>query len=312
MNVSNSQMHLLTFIFLILELMMFCFQLWYYCSWPQDRNRLWYLILLGLLIFYNITGGLFPDEHIDLLSVRWQNIIAYGSGFLMASYFPFYFYKSFDLELLRFHALYGVPFFFIFPYIGFFVVMYAVNGNLDHAVNYGMVIPFLYSIVVLWSITKAIWAKSKSIEADDDITRYEMLSVYFAVLPWILMSIFSVFHVTQWIEVLCTNLGFILITVLFMIRASKNARMEREKLLFFTREQQDVFNMSCEHYNLTKREIEVAALLCRGLTYIAIAELLFISRSTVDTHVQHIFEKTAINTKIELQQKLGYSNQTLV
>lgn len=265
------------------------------------------MILLGLLILYNLTGGLFPDKHVDLISVRWQNIIAYGSGFLMASYFPFYFYKSFDLKILRFHALFGVPFFFLFPYMIFFVVMYTLNGNLDQAVKNGMAVPFLYSIVLLWTLTKAIWKRSRSLDAKDIITRYEMLMVYFAVVPWILMSIFSIYQVSQWIEVLCTNLGFILITVLFMIRAGKNARIEREKLLFLTREAHDRFRLNCQQFCLTNREMEVAALLCRGLTYLNIAELLFISRSTVDTHVQHIFEKTGINTKIELLQKLDYN-----
>ena len=119
MLVFRTQIHIVTFIFIVLELMMLSFQFFYYLFRPEDRNRLWYLILLVLMLFYNITGGLFPDPNINL-SISLQEMIAYGSGFLMASYFPFYFYKAFDLKSLRWHAYYGVPLFLMLPYVVFF------------------------------------------------------------------------------------------------------------------------------------------------------------------------------------------------
>ena len=130
MLVFGTQIHIVTFIFILLEAGMFIFQLFYYLFRPQDKARLWYLILMSLMLFYNITGGLFPDPKIHL-DLALQEMIAYGSGFLMASYFPFYFYKAFDLKALRWHALYGVPLFLMAPYLIFFVIVYAVNGNLE-------------------------------------------------------------------------------------------------------------------------------------------------------------------------------------
>ena len=107
---------------------MFVFQLFYYLFRPEDKARFYYLILLILLLFYNVTGGLFPDPSISI-PVPIQEMVAYGSGFLMASYFPFYFYKAFDLKSLRWHALYGVPLFLLGPYIVFFVIDYALHSR---------------------------------------------------------------------------------------------------------------------------------------------------------------------------------------
>ena len=48
---------------------------------------------------------------------------------------------------------------------------------------------------------------------------------------------------------------------------------------------------------LTPREAEVLQLLCRGEPNRAIAAALFVSPKTVDTHVQHIYEKLGVSTR---------------
>src|SRR5688500_12134159 len=130
MVVFGTEMHLITFVFLVLEVLMFFFQFIYFLSRPNDKTRLWYLILLFLLIVYNITGGLLPDKNIPI-PVQIQNIIAYGCGFTMAMYFPFYFYKAWDLKKLRFHAYYGIFVFLLLPFLIFFVIIYSLTNNID-------------------------------------------------------------------------------------------------------------------------------------------------------------------------------------
>lgn len=312
MLVFGSQMHLLTFIVLILELMMLPFMLWYYFAWPKDKTRLWYFILLLLLIFYNLTGGLFPDPRIGVFSLKTQNIIAYGSGFGMASFFPYYFYRSFNLDCLRFHALYGAPLFLMLPYLIFFGIVYPLTDDLNLVTSYGMVVPFFYSLVLVWVILRSIRRKFNQREQPvDALGELEIRAVYWAVAPWVCMSVFSYFQVSQWIEVLFTNSGFILITVLFMMRSVGAERLEKQRLL--EREAVDEklvadFQENCRCYHLSNRECEVSELLCRGLTYRQIAENLFISGSTVDAHVQRIFLKTGVNKKIDLQKILGYGS----
>lgn len=55
---------------------------------------------------------------------------------------------------------------------------------------------------------------------------------------------------------------------------------------------------------LTEREREITALLLRGYTYRLISQELFISESTVKTHIQNIYYKFDVHNKTELLQKL--------
>jgi hypothetical protein len=127
-------MQLVTFIIAALEVIMFIFLLTAVINRPAAKQRALFLVLLGLLIIYNILGGLLPNPKYET-PVYLQNIIAYGSAFLMASYVPVYFYKAFKLELLRFHAHYGVVLFFLLPYVIFFVISYSVHKNLEYAIT---------------------------------------------------------------------------------------------------------------------------------------------------------------------------------
>src|SRR5690606_9369938 len=115
MNVFNTEMHVVTLVFVVLEIIMFSSQLVLYLQKPTERKRKYYLVLLFLLIIYNVAGGLFPDGEIPL-PIQLQNILAYGAGFLMACYFPFYFYKAFDIHHLKFQAKYGVLIFLVLPF----------------------------------------------------------------------------------------------------------------------------------------------------------------------------------------------------
>jgi len=257
-------------------------------------------------LFYNVTGGFFPDPTINL-SIELQNIIAYGSGFLMASYFPFYFYKAFELNSLRFHALYGVLLFLLLPYIIFFVILYPMKGNLRFATSYGLLVPAIYSVVVLYELLNAIRLKIKDRRTSSlPYKRLEMVLVYAAVSPWVFMTAFAYFNITQWVEVLVTNIGFVIITILFIARSVKLARLENARRIAIQNGRLELFYQCCESFSLSKREREIALLLCRGLTYKEIADTLFISERTVDNHVQHIFLKTEVNRKMELQQRLGF------
>ncbi|HEY0054907.1 MAG TPA: helix-turn-helix transcriptional regulator [Pedobacter sp.] len=303
MLVFGTEMHLVTFIFAVLEVLMFFYQFIYYLSRPEDKSRFWYLMLLFLLIVYNITGGLFPDPHIDI-SIVTQNIIAYGSGFFMASYFPFYFYKGLELKSLRFHALYGVILFLIAPYLIFFVIDYSTHQNLDFAIKYGIVIPFFYSLVLARAMFKAIQEKYR--QDRTKTTFWEMIAVYCAVIPWVSISVVAYFNLGQLIEVIFTNFGLILITFLFISKSVRKARLEYKQLLELQLNgvNPSRFQENCEKYHLTKREIEIVQLIRQGYKYKSIGEKLFIAETTATKHVSNIFEKVKVCNKLELLQKL--------
>lgn len=304
MLVFGTEMHIVTFIFVMLEIPMLFYQGIYYLFRPQDKSRLWYLILLLLLIVYNITGGLFPDPEISIPIIT-QNIIAYGSGFLMASYFPYYFYKGFGLKRLRFHALYGVPLFLLAPYLIFFVVGYSVHGNLDTAIKYGTILPFCYAIIVLVAILRAI--RLKYFENRGILNSMEMVAVYCAVVPWASMPVLAYFHANQLTEVIFTNCGFLIITIIFISKSIAKARKESELLFEMDLVNCDpkVIEANCKLYGLTSKEVEIVQLICQRLKYREIADQLFISPRTVDKHAENIFNKLSIKTRADLIRRMS-------
>ena len=305
MLIFGTQLHIVTFIFIVLEFCMFIFQLAYYLFRPQDKVRLWYLILLLLMLFYNVTGGLFPDPKIKL-AISTQEMIAYGSGFLMASYFPFYFYKAFELKSLRWHVLYGVPLFLLTPYVVFFIVVYSINGNLTAGIKFGMIAPFIYAMVLLWVMFTAI--RKKHAANRNHPNYFEEIATYWAISPWASMTVFGLVEESQLIEVLFTNSGIIIITILFLWKSIKKERLEYARLLEMGHRgyRPEAFEEACKIYRLTNREIQIILLLRQGLTYKKISEELFISGKTVDNHVQNIYEKTGANNKVALFHKLHF------
>jgi hypothetical protein len=100
----GTQMHIVTFIFVCIELVIFFYLLIYRFGRPDDRTTFLNIILIFLLIVYNVTGGLLPDPNLPG-SYFIQEAIAYGTGFIVPCYFPYYVYKAFRLEKMRFHAL---------------------------------------------------------------------------------------------------------------------------------------------------------------------------------------------------------------
>ena len=62
---------------------------------------------------------------------------------------------------------------------------------------------------------------------------------------------------------------------------------------------------------LTRREIEVLALLAGGLRNKEIAEKLFVSPDTVKTHVKHIFKKLNVKRRMEAV-KIGLGSHNIV
>jgi len=62
---------------------------------------------------------------------------------------------------------------------------------------------------------------------------------------------------------------------------------------------------------LTTREVEIVQLICEELTTAEIAERLFISPRTVDTHRKHILEKTDSKSVVSLI-KLAYEYELIV
>ncbi len=325
MRVAGTDMHVVTLLFILFEIVMFVYQLIHYLSFPQDKARWYYLVLLFLLILKNTASGLFPDPNLTAIPEVVQYACAYGAGLLMASYFPYYFHKAFDLKKLKWHALYGVFIFLLLPFSLIFTAEVSLKGDIDDAINHGLIIPAVYGLVLLYLILSSIREKYRN-----NVERkqfFEVVAVYIAVTPWASLAFFAFYRIDQVAEALLTNVGFVVITILFVrksIHDSRKVYLRLQQLASPTRDLanlsklelldetidalqqqskldlQERFEQNLTRFNLTAREQEVVRLVRQGLSYKSIAEELFISERTVNKHVQHVFEKLGVANRVQL------------
>lgn len=80
------------------------------------------------------------------------------------------------------------------------------------------------------------------------------------------------------------------------------------KTLKLLRNPVDFEDISKEEINLTNREVEVLEQLSKGLSYKVIADNLFLSPSTVRKHIENIYSKLQVHSKLEAVQKARRNN----
>ncbi len=71
----------------------------------------------------------------------------------------------------------------------------------------------------------------------------------------------------------------------------------------------DKIESFCEKYSISPREKEVMLLLIKGMQYLKISEMLFISVSTLKKHVNSLYTKTGAGNKLELTHLLVRENK---
>jgi two-component system, NarL family, response regulator LiaR len=77
-----------------------------------------------------------------------------------------------------------------------------------------------------------------------------------------------------------------------------------EKEIYIKKEEQFVQNAALiARLELSKRELEILALMAQGLSNQEIAETLFVSLSTVKTHNQNLFEKLDVKRRTQAIEK---------
>ena len=324
MLVPGTQMHYVTFGFVCIEILILFYLVIHRLARPDDKTTYLNIWLIVLLLLYNITGGLLPDPNLPG-SFFLQESVAYGTGFITPCYFPYFIYKGFGLEKMRFHAYRGVLFFLIIPYL-LFVTVFAISGDLEKAQNI-LVIPVLYGLWVLISLYNAINFKYRGIFSSRQ-AREEIAVLFFSLTPWLGLPIITYFELSQPVEAVTTNTGFLLLLALHIKRKVQEQKAEHLRLIesesylqtWTERLQEEVEKRTkelerisaekrvlenCSQYHLTNREKEIVPLICKGNTHKQIAENLYIAERTVAKHVQNIFEKVHVSNRMELRDKLG-------
>lgn len=95
----------------------------------------------------------------------------------------------------------------------------------------------------------------------------------------------------------CLLIGFLVFAITASLFDSISRSSEQEDSVSIP---ESLSNSMSEHYGLTPREQDVLLLLFQGRTYTSIGHKLFISKSTVKTHANHIYAKIGVNSRDEL------------
>lgn len=323
MLVFGTQMHIVTFLFVCMEIVILFYLVIYRLARPDDKAATLNIILIILLLVYNITGGLLPDADLPG-SYFFQESIAYGTGFITPCYFPFYVFKGFHLKKMKFHAFKGVYLFLLLPYF-LFVIIFYVSGDLNNAKNI-LIIPVLYALWVLYDVWKAIRSKY-FIRKNAKKSREEIAVLFISLIPWVGLPFIAYFNLSQAVEVTTTNTGFLLLLSFHLKRNVDQLKDEHLRLIEsetnpvnWKEKFQEELNKrtaalerinvqervikNCKLHGLTNRETEIAQFVCKGFAYKQIADTVFIAERTVAKHVQNIFEKAHVNNRFELCAKL--------
>ncbi|QGN22540.1 helix-turn-helix transcriptional regulator [Elizabethkingia anophelis] len=304
MEIGCTQMHPVTLVAIVIELMVLGAQIVLYFQRSYDRIRLGYIILLILLIFFNNVNGILPNPAYTI-PLYAQHIIVNTMGFVIVSYFPFYFYWFFGLEKLRFIAVFGVPVFLILPYVCFFLVGLTIHKDIAFTQRYGYIVPTIYSLISLISIGRSVrFAYGQHRNKNLFI---EEIGAYIAIMPWAFLAPVVYFGWGQLTVTIFTNLGFLALSAFVLYRSVVTSRAERTQLesLRLIAIDTNTISRNCDRYGLSPRETEIAILLCQRLSRQEVADRLFISERTVDKHTQNIFAKANVTNRIELINKFN-------
>jgi signal transduction histidine kinase/DNA-binding response OmpR family regulator len=228
MTVFNTEMHIVTFLITVFEGAMLFYAFIWFLSRPSDQARSRYMFLLLLLLFYNLCSGLFPDENIKIPE-KIQLVMAYFGGISVSMYFVYYIYKTLELRRLKTIALYGAIWGLLLPFILLFVLPFMLTGNVDLSRRMLVIIPFLFSIIYLYTLTKSIRAKYKTLTTNTE--REEIIGLYVSVMMWAALPIIVYFDGSQLLEHSITNAGFMIMSVVFVRSAIFKSRQDYDRLL---------------------------------------------------------------------------------
>jgi signal transduction histidine kinase/DNA-binding NarL/FixJ family response regulator len=227
MLIPGTQMHIVTFIFVSIEIVILFYLVIYKLARPDDTIASLNIILISLLIIYNVTGGLLPDPNLPG-SVFIQETIAYGTGFITPCFFPYYVYKAFGLARMKFHAYKGVFLCLMLPYF-LFVIIYAATNKLQVAKNL-LILPVTYAAWVIYSLVNAIKYKYRNNFRSKE-SKQEITVLLLSLTPWIGLPVVSYFNLNQATEACITNPGFLILLALQVSRHIKQLRAEHQRLI---------------------------------------------------------------------------------
>jgi len=300
----NTEIHLVTFIILLLQLSLFPFQIMNYLSRVFDKQRLRVLILNIVYFQYNLFSGLFPDPDLNFPSIFYQNIIAYLVGIILAIYYVRYIYLYYSIKPLALLSVKQVIIILLVSFTFLFITPYLITKNLNLSRKLFIIIPLIFCLLFSYKIVSHFF-KLKS-DADNYIKKYfkgKTVLGYLSIISFTFLPIMVFVGDYQYIEQPIVNISFFTLALSHMSKIIYESRIENEILyekqkITFEPNSKSV-NFKLNDYNLTRSELDVAMLILKGVKYKEIAANMFISYNTVTKHASNIFKKIGVKSKKE-------------
>ncbi len=227
MLVFGTQMHIVTFLFVSVEIVILLYLVIIRLARPADRTVFLNMVLIFLLLVYNISSGLLPDPKLPGSPFS-QLSVAYAAGFITPCYFPYYVYKAFNLERLKFQAYVGVYLFLIIPLI-IFIAVFAWTKDLKVA-QIVFIIPMLYGFWIINLLFRSIRHKYNN-NLNSTESKQELIVLLLSISPWVSLPVIDVLNLGQATETSITNFGFLMLFSLQVKRNIKQFRIDHEKLI---------------------------------------------------------------------------------
>ncbi len=325
MSIYGVPFHPVTFFIVLFELLLLVIQYIEYLRRPKEKQRLWQLILLVFVILRNTVEGAFqapnPNWPISLLL---QNFLGQGFGYIVASYFPLYWYKTLGLSELKTHGKYGFLF-LILPVIFVYGLIYPINQDIMEARKYVYVVPFFYGITMIAHVIKATLFQYR--KDKNKMSLKERVLLLMAIVPWMTAPFIGIgLGQPQWVIDISLNTGFFILNVLFIRQIVKRSREEqnerdqlktnlsdKEKGLVILKQEKEkqrkafitalnalkqnntdpmlIFEFNCQLYKLSPAEIRAVKQVRLGYQNKEIADQFGRSIRTIETHMTNIYSK---------------------
>jgi DNA-binding CsgD family transcriptional regulator len=186
----------------------------------------------------------------------------------------------------------------IISFVSAFQLMAVIIYYLSPAIYIGYIIRASIILIIIYEllITLLSYKHIGNKDLKKAVNVFTIITLIF--LPFFIFEYFRVsipvFKDVIVLKILSLPAYFLVINICSLIFANRHfnspAFIEDDKLTEFF----------IKKYSITEKEIEVIELLLAGLTYKQIAENLYIANKTVDNHIQNIYKKLEVTSKIQL------------
>lgn len=297
--VFGSEMVLLTFIIGAIQFLSLFIHFGVLISRPYNRANWRFLLLIFLFVYYNVCSGLFPDRNIYWINPLMQNILAFSSGIILASYYFYFLVKEIEISQRRFFNIKFLVVSLFLSFILLYLTVYLFSKDFDLAKQIFIIPPVVIGCYFCVNTIQEIRLKSTQ---NNIRGLYRSLNiagklgiVFMSTMP-IVVSIGDY----QLINNGLVNVSFFLIWISYYILLVVQAKNEKELNSFNNKRSGKLY---VTEIGLTPRELEIAAYILKGDNYNDLSEKMYINHKTVSKHASNIFKKAACCNREEFIRK---------